>query len=60
VNTVSLPSRLVPHGIAEIQSPAACGYRIVTHRGGISSLVSSVGARHESAESWGALVIPRL
>jgi hypothetical protein len=48
VSTVSLPSRLVSHGIAEIPSPAACVYRIVAtnHRGGIISLESSVGARH--------------
>jgi len=45
VSTVSLPSRLVSHGIAaEIPSPAACGYRIVatTHRGCVGSLESSV------------------
>ena len=44
-STVSLPSRLVSHGIAEIRKAAACGYRIdaTTHHGCVGSLLGGVG-----------------
>ena len=52
-STVSLPTRLVYVGIAEITRASECGYRIVatTHHGCVGSLGRVVGTRHESARA---------